>query len=66
MDKDQQEVASVERRNFLKLTAGGAFTAAMIAGAAGTLWSTEAVAQSAREESQREKAADHVMVLATA
>ena len=38
----------------------------MIAGAAGTLWSTEAVAQSAREESQREKAADHVMVLATA
>lgn len=66
MDEVQKEIASTERRNFLKLTAGGAFTAAMVAGAAGVLSSTEAVAQSANEESQREKAAEHIMVLATA
>lgn len=66
MNKSQEEIASVERRNFLKLTASGAFTAAIVAGAAGTLWSSEAVAQSAKEESERERAAEHIMTLATA
>ncbi len=60
------EVESASRRNFLKLTAAGGFTAAMVAGAAGTLWSEEAVAQTAAEEREREAAADHTMLIATA
>ena len=63
--KIENELASAERRNFLKLTGAGAFTAAMLLGAAGTLWSDEAVAQTAKEESDREAAAAHVMTLAT-
>lgn len=59
------DLASAERRNFLKLTGAGAFTAAMVVGAAGVLWSDQAVAQTAREENDREAAADHVMTLAT-
>jgi TRAP-type C4-dicarboxylate transport system substrate-binding protein len=65
MTKDFEELASVERRNFLKLASTGSFTAALVAGAAGTLWSTEANAQSAGEEREREGAAEHVMTLAT-
>ena len=61
----ENELASAERRNFLKLTGAGAFTAAMLLGAAGVMWSDEAVAQTAKEESDREAAADHVMTLAT-
>jgi len=64
--RERDEIAAAERRNFLKLTGSGAFTAAMVAGAAGTLWSSKAVAQTSREEAGREKAADHVMNLATA
>ena len=66
MNKDQKEIASAERRNFLKLTGTGAFTAALVAGAGGVLSSTEAVAQTAKEEREREKAADHIMTIATA
>ncbi|MDJ1016701.1 MAG: TRAP transporter substrate-binding protein [Paracoccaceae bacterium] len=66
MDRDREELASVERRNFLKLAGTGGFTAAVVAGAAGTLWSSEAVAQTANEEREREAAADHIMTLATA
>ncbi|MGX1307324.1 TRAP-type C4-dicarboxylate transport system substrate-binding protein [Amorphus suaedae] len=62
----RDELASAERRNFMKLAGAGAFTAAVVAGAAGTLWSSEAAAQTAREEASREKAADHVMIIATA
>jgi TRAP-type C4-dicarboxylate transport system substrate-binding protein len=64
--KTKAEIASVERRNFLKLASTGGFTAAVVAGAAGTLWSSEAVAQSANEEREREAAADYTMTLATA
>jgi|TARA_B110000977_G_scaffold19907_1_gene23947 TRAP-type C4-dicarboxylate transport system substrate-binding protein len=64
--KDIKKVKTVERRNFLKLASSGAFTAAVVAGAAGSLWSTEATAQTAKEENDREKAADHVMTIATA
>ncbi len=60
------ELKSAERRNFLKLAGSGAFTAAMVAGVAGVLWSSDAVAQMAKEEKQREAAADHVMIVATA
>ncbi|MFZ5962857.1 TRAP transporter substrate-binding protein [Thalassococcus sp. BH17M4-6] len=66
MDQDRKELASAERRNFMKLAATGGFTAAMVAGAGGLLWSSEAVAQTANEERDREKAADHVMTIATA
>ena len=66
MDKMKQELASSERRNFLKLASTGGFTAAMVAGAGGMLWSSEAVAQTAAEERDREAAADHIMTLATA
>ncbi|MDG1340307.1 MAG: TRAP transporter substrate-binding protein [Paracoccaceae bacterium] len=60
------ELKSAARRNFLKLTGTGAFTAAMVAGAGGMLWSSEAVAQTANEERDREAAADHIMTIATA
>ncbi|MDP5218238.1 TRAP transporter substrate-binding protein [Ruegeria sp. 2205SS24-7] len=66
MDNEKQNLASAERRNFLKLSAGGAFTAALVAGAGGVLWSSEAAAQTAKEEKDREKAADHIMTVATA
>ncbi|MDJ0820822.1 MAG: TRAP transporter substrate-binding protein [Paracoccaceae bacterium] len=66
MTREDNELKSAERRNFLKLAATGGFTAALVAGAAGTLWSTEAAAQTANEEREREKAADHVMTIATA
>jgi TRAP-type C4-dicarboxylate transport system substrate-binding protein len=55
-----------ERRNFLKLAGTGSFTAAMVAGGAGMLWSTEASAQTANEERDRENAAEHTMTIATA
>jgi TRAP-type C4-dicarboxylate transport system substrate-binding protein len=55
-----------ERRNFLKLAGAGAFTAAMIVGAGGLLWSSEAIAQTAKEEKERAAAAEHTMTIATA
>jgi TRAP-type C4-dicarboxylate transport system substrate-binding protein len=65
-DLNLKELKSAERRNFMRLTGAGAFTAAMVAGAAGTLWSDKAVAQTMKEEKAREKAANHVMTIATA
>ncbi len=65
-NKQQKEILFAERRNFLSLAAKGSFTAAIVAGAAGTLWSDQAVAQTAKEEATRQKAADHVMTVATA
>jgi len=62
----KNDIKSAERRNFLKLTGKGAFTTAMVAGAAGTLWSDEAVAQTAKEERDRKAAAKHTMTIATA
>ena len=62
----ENNLKSMARRNFLKLTGTGAFTTAMVAGGAGILWSSEAVAQTAKEENQREAAADHIMTIATA
>ncbi|WP_420859429.1 TRAP transporter substrate-binding protein [Marivivens marinus] len=60
------ELASEERRNFLKLAASGSFTAALVAGAGGMLWSSEAAAQIQQEEAEREAAAEYTMTLATA
>lgn len=56
----------IERRNFLKISSGFGLTAALVAAAGGVLWSEEASAQMAREEADREKAADHIMTVATA
>ncbi|SMX23874.1 TRAP transporter substrate-binding protein [Boseongicola aestuarii] len=64
--KTKQELASASRRNFLKLAGTGSFTAAMVVGAGGMLWSDAAVAQTANEEREREAAAEHTMTLATA
>ena len=64
--KQTDTLASAERRNFLKLSAKGAFTTAMVAGAAGVLWSDDAVAMTAREEREREAAAEHTMTIGTA
>ncbi len=66
MNGPKDGLASAERRNFLRLTRNGGFTAAMIAGAGGVLWSDAAVAQTAAEERDRQAAADHVMTIATA
>ncbi|MEM1361292.1 MAG: TRAP transporter substrate-binding protein [Pseudomonadota bacterium] len=66
MDFKDKDLASEERRNFLKLVGTGGFTAAMVAGAGGMLWSSQAAAQTQQEERERERAADHTMTLATA
>ncbi len=66
MGRARDNLASAERRNFLKLAGSGGFTAAMVAGAGGMLWSSEAAAQTAAEEKERQAAAEHVMTLATA
>lgn len=66
MDRETNELASMERRNFLKLASKGGFTAAVIAGAGGLLLSEEAMAQTAQEERDRQESADHVMTIGTA
>ena len=66
MSNEIKELASAARRNFFRLTATGGFTAAMVAGGAGMLWSSEAAAQTANEERNREKAAEHIMIIGTA
>jgi len=57
---------SEERRNFLSLTGKFGLTAAIVAGAAGTLMSKEAAAQTAKEERERQKAAKYTMTVASA
>jgi len=63
---EKDGLASMERRRFLDMTTKFGFTAAVIAGAGGLLWSSEASAQMAKEEKDREKAADHIMTIGTA
>ncbi len=65
MAHEIDDLKSAARRNFLKLASSGSVTAAVMAGAAGTLWSSEASAQTANEERDREAAAEHVMTLGT-
>jgi TRAP-type C4-dicarboxylate transport system substrate-binding protein len=64
--RGREALRSEARRRFLRLTGAGGFTAAAVAAAGGALWSEEAAAQTAREEADREAAADHVMTIATA
>jgi TRAP-type C4-dicarboxylate transport system substrate-binding protein len=66
MTNAKDGLKSAERRNFLKLASTGSFTAALVAGAGGVLGSSEAAAQTAKEEKERERAAEHIMTVATA
>ena len=54
---------SEERRRFLEISTKYGFTAAV---AAGALASSEAAAQTAKEEKERQRAAEHSMTIATA
>ena len=66
MGKQKDDLASAERRNFMKLTAAGGFTAAMVAGSAGVLWSDKAAADTLAVERKLQKAAKYTMTIATA
>lgn len=66
MVKEKDDLASAERRNFLKLTAAGGFTAAVVAGASGVLYSDKAAADTMAQERKLQKAAKHTMTIATA
>ncbi|MBZ8134357.1 TRAP transporter substrate-binding protein [Afifella sp. IM 167] len=57
---------SEERRTFLKLAGTAGFTTAAVAAGAGVLGVQPAEAQTRAEEAEREKAAEHVMSIATA
>jgi len=52
-EHDREGLKSEERRRFLEISTKYGFTAAVVAGAAGALVSSEAAAQSAKEEKQR-------------
>ncbi|MGN7870675.1 TRAP transporter substrate-binding protein [Paracoccus sp. 22332] len=65
-ETEQNWKAHASRRNFLKLAGTGSFTAAVVASAGGILWSNAAAAQTLNEERERERAAEHIMTLATA
>lgn len=58
--------AQEERRQFLRVAKASGFTVATLAATSGTLFSPAAVAQTHKEEQEREAAAKHVMTLASA
>jgi len=62
--KDSLE--STKRRRFLEMVGKGSFTAALLAGASGSLLSSEASAQVLKEDKERKKKAKHTMTVATA
>jgi TRAP-type C4-dicarboxylate transport system substrate-binding protein len=57
--------STMDRRRFFQLTSAYGFTAVAVTGASMPLFSEEAVAQSAKEENERQKAAKATMNLAT-
>jgi TRAP-type C4-dicarboxylate transport system substrate-binding protein len=61
-----EEIENEKRRRFFELSGKYGVTAAIVAAGAGTLLSTEASAQSAIQEQEREKAAKHTAIIATA
>lgn len=64
---NNNELPNSERRRFLSLAGKYGFTGAVVASTAGALTlSEQAVAQTAKEEEEREKAAKYTMTLATA
>lgn len=66
VDKEVREVENEKRRRFFELSGKYGFAAAVAAAGAGTLLSSEASAQSAREEKEREDAAQYQAIIATA
>jgi len=63
--KTPEQIAA-ERRQFLKVAGASGFTVAALAGAGGALFSPSAIAQTRKEEEERQKAAKHTMTIATA
>jgi TRAP-type C4-dicarboxylate transport system substrate-binding protein len=59
-------VGDVDRREFFGAVAKFGVTTAFVAAAAGTLGSSEALAQTAQEEKERQSAATHTMIIGTA
>ena len=55
-----------ERRQFLRVAKASGFTVAALAATSGTLFSSQAVAQTRKEEQEREAAAKHIMTIASA
>ena len=64
--REAREIRNESRRRFFELTGKFGFTAAAVAAGAGTLLISEASAQTAQEEKEREKSAKHVAIMATA
>lgn len=62
----QDNVVQAERRQFLRVAKASGFTVATLAATSGTLFSPSAIAQTNREEQDREAAAKHVMTIASA
>ena len=62
----QLQSGSISRRQFMELSGKYGFTATVLAGAAGTLASSQALAQTSKEERARENAAQFKMNMATA
>ena len=59
-------VGDVDRREFFSAAAKFGVTTAFVAAAAGTLGSSDALAQTAQEEKERQSAAKHTMIIGTA
>ncbi len=67
MKHDTETIENIERRRFFEISKKFGFTAALVAGSAGSLLiSDEAAAATAKEENERKKAAKHTMIIATA
>ncbi len=67
MKNNPDSPKSIERRRFLAISGKYGFTAAVVAGASGSLLvSEEAAAASAKEERARKKSAKHTMTIGTA
>ncbi len=67
MKDNRDSLENIERRRFLAISGKYGFTAALVAGASGSLLvSEQAAAASAKEEKARQRAAKHKMTIATA
>jgi TRAP-type C4-dicarboxylate transport system substrate-binding protein len=62
---NDDNIVSVDRRNFLTATTKYGFTTAIVAAGAGTLLSEEAMAVTAQEEKERKSAAKFEMIIGT-
>jgi TRAP-type C4-dicarboxylate transport system substrate-binding protein len=65
-DKREDGPKNQERRRFMETAGKFGLTTALVAGAAGTLTSSEAAAQTAKEENERQDAAKSTMIIGTA